>query len=253
MNRAFDRTRVGILAVAMLATGCASFVPRPASPPTTIPLEHLEIDEEVTELYAMMRHDWAILNIRLEEIPPKPEAPKAPKATLIRPASTTARLQPTADSVLDSMYIPVVGVTPSRLKNSYGAPRDGGRRKHRGIDITAPRGTKVVAVADGEISYVGTQAKAGRSVWLVTDAGVSFFYAHLDRWASGLREGQKVRKGQTIGYVGDSGNARRSGPHLHFAIHRNSAAINPYPHLVTANLPERQPPVLAGSLAAGGQ
>ena len=90
-------------------------------------------------------------------------------------------------------------------------------------------------------------------MWLVTDAGVSFFYAHLDRWANGLREGVTVRKGQTIGYVGNSGNARRSSPHLHFAIHRDSRAINPYPHLAAASMPEKPRPILAGGMAAGGQ
>jgi murein DD-endopeptidase MepM/ murein hydrolase activator NlpD len=242
---------VGGILVAFFATGCASLVPARSPSPPAVPLEDLEIDDDLTELLAMMRHDWAILSERQVSLPspsepinratPKPTpAPPAPKAI-------------TPDRVLASLYMPVAGVTASQLANSYGAPRDGGRRKHRGIDIKAPRGTKVVAVADGEISYVGTQNKAGRSVWLVTEAGVSFFYAHLDRWANGIREGQKVRKGDTLGYVGNSGNARRSAPHLHFTIHRYSEAINPYDHLLTAMVVDRAPPVLAGGLTAGGQ
>lgn len=219
-----------------------------------IPIEHLEIDEEVTELYAMMRHDWAILNERLSALPARPKVEPAPATAKPDELIPTRRFRTTtADGVLASMLIPVVGVSPDELRNTYGAPRDGGRRRHRGIDIMAPRGTKVVAVADGEISYVGTQSKAGRSVWLVTEGGVSFFYAHLDRWANGLREGKKVTKGETIGYVGNSGNARRSSPHLHFAIHRDSEAINPYHHLVVATMPERPQPVIAGGIAAGGQ
>jgi peptidoglycan LD-endopeptidase LytH len=252
VRRTFKGARLVILVVAVLAAGCASINPWREPPPPPMPLEELAIDEDITELYAMMRHDWAILSRRLSEIPPKPAsvpAPAAPEST-VRPATPT-RL--TADALLDSIVIPVVGVSRDELINSYGAPRDGGRRRHRGIDIMAPRGTRVVAVADGEISYVGTQSKAGRSVWLVTDAGVSFFYAHLDRWANGLREGQRVRKGDTIGYVGNTGNARRSSPHLHFAIHRDSEAINPYPHLVVAGMPERPRPVLAGGLTAGAQ
>lgn len=243
---------MGVLLAACLASGCASLIPRREPPPPPIPLEALEIDEEVTELYAIMRHDWAILNDRLSAIPAPPKPKPTPAAELI-PELRPLAMSRTADSVLATMVIPVVGVTRSELKNSYGAPRDGGRRPHRGIDIPAPRGTKVVAVADGEISFVGTQSKAGRSVWLVTDAGVSFFYAHLDRWANGLREGLEVRKGQTIGYVGNSGNARRSSPHLHFSIHRESKAINPYPHLVVAAMPERSQPVLAGGMSAGSQ
>jgi len=235
---------------AILLAGCASILPDREPPPSPIPLEQLEIDEEVTELYAMMRHDWAILHERLAAIPAPPKPAPAPK----EPARPSLPLIPlTSEGVLSSMYIPVVGVSPFELTNSYGAPRDGGRRRHRGIDIKAPRGTRIVAVVDGEISYVGTQSKAGRSVWLVNDGGVSFFYAHLDRWANGLHEGMKVKKGQTIGYVGNSGNARRSSPHLHFAIHRDSEAINPYPYLITAAMPEKPAPVLTSGLTAGAQ
>lgn len=253
MKRTVEFARMAIFMAAFLAAGCASIKPWHEPPLPAIPLEELSIDEEVTELYAMMRHDWAIVSQRLAEIPAKPASPAPPPAPAQPAPRATTTTRPTADSVLASMLIPVVGVTPDNLQNTYGAPRDGGRRRHRGIDIMAPRGTRVVAVADGEISYVGTQSKAGRSVWLVTDAGVSFFYAHLDRWASGLKEGRKVRKGETIGYVGDSGNARRSSPHLHFTIHRDSEAVNPYPYLVVAGLPERPQPVLAGGLTAGGQ
>jgi murein DD-endopeptidase MepM/ murein hydrolase activator NlpD len=253
LKRQHDGARVGILIAAALTAGCSMILPDPDPPPLPVPLEDLLIDQDVTELYAMMRHDWAILNERLSEIPPPSIAAPAPATGPRTSEPTRITLPFTADAVLASMYIPVVGVSPTELRNSFGAPRDGGTRRHRGIDIPAPRGSKVVAVADGEISYVGTQSKAGRSVWLVTDAGVSFFYAHLDRWANGLREGLRVRKGQTIGYVGNSGNARRSSPHLHFAIHRHSEAINPYPHLVAATMPEKPRPVLSGGMTAGSQ
>lgn len=252
MKRVFQGVKAGVLLATGLSIGCTSLLPQRQPPTLPIPLQELEIDEEVTELQAMMRHDWALANERIVAIP-VPATPEPPRSEESGRALLPATLPATADAVLASMYIPVVGVSPDQLRNSFGDSRDGGRRRHRGIDIMAPRGTKVVAVVDGEISYVGTQGKAGRAVWLVTDTGVSFFYAHLDRWANGLREGMKVRKGQTIGYVGNSGNARRSSPHLHFAIHRDSQAINPYPHLVAAMMPERAQPVLAGGMTAAAQ
>ncbi len=133
-----------------------------------------------------------------------------------------------------SLAMPVVGVQPYDLYNSWGQPRDGGRRKHRGIDIFAPKGTGVVAVADGIISFIGEQPKGGQCIWLTTEAGASFYYAHLDRWAPGLYEGMEVRTGDLLGYVGNTGNAKTTPPHLHFGINDNDEMVNPYPVLAKA-------------------
>lgn len=130
-----------------------------------------------------------------------------------------------------SLLMPVAGIAPGDLSDSWGNSRDGGRRRHRGIDIFAPRGTEIVAVADGLISYVGEQSKGGRCFWLTTEDGLSFFYAHLDRWAVGLYEGMSVRAGDVLGYVGNTGNARSTPSHLHFAVHQDDEAVNPYPLL----------------------
>ena len=133
-----------------------------------------------------------------------------------------------------TLAMPVVGIQPYDLYNSWGAARDGGRRKHRGIDIFAPKGTAVVAVADGIISYIGEQPKGGQCLWLTTEAGASFYYAHLDRWAPGLFEGMEVRTGDLLGYVGNTGNAKTTPPHLHFGINENDEMVNPYPILTKA-------------------
>ncbi|HEU4521121.1 MAG TPA: M23 family metallopeptidase, partial [Thermoanaerobaculia bacterium] len=113
---------------------------------------------------------------------------------------------------------------------------DGGRRPHRGIDIFARRGTPVVAVSPGIISYIGEQPKGGYCLWLTTESGTSFYYAHLDRWAPGLYEGMEVDSGDLLGYVGNTGNALTTPPHLHFGISQNDEMVNPYPVLARAQV-----------------
>lgn len=135
--------------------------------------------------------------------------------------------------------MPVVGIRPSDIDDSWHAPRDGGRRLHKGIDIFARRGTAVVAVADGIISFIGTQPKGGQSIWLTTESGTSFYYAHLDRWAPGIYEGMEVQAGDLLGFVGNSGNAKRTPAHLHFAINHNDEMVNPFPILSRAAMVAR--------------
>lgn len=150
-----------------------------------------------------------------------------------------------------TLAMPVVGVQPYDLSNSWGAARDGGRRKHRGIDIFAPKGTGVVAVADGIISYIGEQPKGGQCLWLTTESGASFYYAHLDRWAPGLYEGMEVRTGDLLGYVGNTGNARTTPPHLHFGINENDEMVNPYPILAKATPVKRARVTVEAGVALG--
>lgn len=133
-----------------------------------------------------------------------------------------------------ALRMPVVGVRTYDLSDSWGNSRDGGRRKHRGIDIFARRGTPLVAVADGIVSYIGDQPKGGHCLWLTNESGSSFYYAHLDRWAPGLYEGMEVRSGDLLGYVGNTGNAATTPPHLHFAVNQNDEMVNPYPILTRA-------------------
>ena len=130
--------------------------------------------------------------------------------------------------------MPVVGVSTMELDDSWHAPRDGGTRVHKGIDIFARRGTEVVAVSDGIISFIGDQPKGGHCLWLTTENGASFDYAHLDHWAAGIYEGMEVQSGDLLGYVGNTGNAVSTPPHLHFAVNQNDEMVNPYPLLTHA-------------------
>lgn len=118
--------------------------------------------------------------------------------------------------------------------NSWGYPRSGGTRTHKGTDLYGSRGYghPLVAVQDGYIK-MKTVRLGGIVVYLYDDAGYRYYYAHLEGYPSGQRDGQRVSKGDTIGYMGSSGNA--GSPHLHFQLHPNGgAAVNPYPTLRAA-------------------
>lgn len=139
------------------------------------------------------------------------------------------------------LAVPVAGIRPERLSDTFSASRAGGARVHNAIDIIAPRGTPVVAAADGTVERLHfSQGGGGITVYVRSpDHNWSFYYAHLDAYAPGLHEGQQVRRGDPIGLVGSTGNAAAAGPHLHFAINRMGPAdrwwqgtpINPYPLL----------------------
>lgn len=162
----------------------------------------------------------------------------APRAAAIEaaPPSMTEAITALTRRDLD---IPVRGVQRQKLQDTFNDARAVGRR-HDAIDIMAPRGTEVLAVDDGTIAKLFTSKAGGLTIYQFdTTQTFSYYYAHLDRYASGLAEHQTVRRGQVIGYVGSSGNASEDAPHLHFAIARldtdrswwKGDPINPYPLL----------------------
>ena len=120
--------------------------------------------------------------------------------------------------------LPVEGVKPEQLVRSFEEQRSGAR-SHEAIDILAPRNTPVKAADDGTITRL-FESKAGGTTIYQFDPAEQFcyYYAHLERYAEGLKEGDAVKRGQVIGYVGTSGNAPRNTPHLHFAIFKLTAA-----------------------------
>lgn len=134
--------------------------------------------------------------------------------------------------------IPVDGVKPTDLRDTFFEGRFG--RAHEAIDIMAPRSTPVHAVEDGTIAKLFTSAAGGLTIYQFDPSSrFCYYYAHLDRYANGMREGDRVRRGEVIGYVGSTGNASEHAPHLHFAIFRLTPTkqwwkgdpINPYPVL----------------------
>jgi peptidoglycan LD-endopeptidase LytH len=130
---------------------------------------------------------------------------------------------------LGSLRFPVLGKDGRAVTSGFGAGRNGGQREHHGIDIVAPRGTPVVSAGDGVVSAVEVTDIGGKVVWVWDPArGLSLYYAHLD--SQGVSTGARVRAGDRLGTVGNTGNARTTVPHLHFGIyHRRDGPIDPMP------------------------
>lgn len=139
-----------------------------------------------------------------------------------------------------ALVIPVDGVKREDLADTWGQSRAGGARRHNAIDIMAPRGTLVVAAAPGQVEKLFDSKDGGRTVYVRSpDRSTIHYYAHLDAYAAGLREGRQVRTGEVLGTVGSTGNASPDAPHLHFEIKRMTEGegwwqgeeVNPYPLL----------------------
>ena len=131
----------------------------------------------------------------------------------------------------EALPVPVRGVEPAALADTWGAPRGAGR-SHRGIDIFAGRGTAVLAPVDGLVLDVGHDRLGGNVVKVLGPGLQVHYFAHLDRFGP-LDERAAIRRGEVVGYVGDTGNARGTPPHLHYGIYElPGRAINPYPLLV---------------------
>lgn len=186
--------------------------------------------------------------------PVLPDAGSATPATVAPPAATptvTPAEESTAATPLPApvlpdprpdgagLLIPVQGKRAGDLADTFTDARSQGR-SHDAIDIMAPAGTPVLAVADGHVEKLFTSERGGLTLYQFEPGGkFAYYYAHLQRYADGLAEQQQVRRGQVIGYVGSTGNASPDAPHLHFAIFAlgperrwwEGTAINPYPLL----------------------
>lgn len=153
-----------------------------------------------------------------------------------------------------SLRFPVEGVGERSIQSIFGDARDGGRRDHHGVDIFAPRGTPVVAAADGVIRSVSTTEIGGRVIWLSNaTSSQSIYYAHLNDWA--VTSGQRVAAGDVIGFVGNTGNARTTPPHLHFGVY-SGGPVDPLPFIRAADrVPPAPsaPPALLGKWAKVGR
>lgn len=141
----------------------------------------------------------------------------------------------------DNLMIPVLNVRASDLSDTFTQARGDGARLHEALDIMAPVGTTVRAAGSGRVEKLYRSRAGGNTIYVRTSDGSTIhYYAHLDDYAEGLKEGQRIRRGQRLGTVGSSGNADDETPHLHFAILQTTAdaewwepanAVNPYPLL----------------------
>jgi murein DD-endopeptidase MepM/ murein hydrolase activator NlpD len=169
------------------------------------------------------------------------EKPPPVESAPVLAAATSGRADTAAGSVellkRKHLEMPVDGVSRDRLHDSFDERRGGGLRRHEAIDIMATRGTPVRAVEDGRVAKLFRSIAGGLTIYLFDPTETfCYYYGHLDRYASGLHEGQQVRRADLIGYVGSTGNASEDAPHLHFAVFQLGAErqwwkgdpINPY-------------------------
>ena len=178
-------------------------------------------------------------------LPPAPIVPTdLSEADLpLRPVQTAAEAALTASAAssaaasANKLLIPVDGMKLAQLSDNFDQPR-GTERHHEALDIMAPKGTKVLAVADGKVTKLFESKAGGLTVYQfdATDK-LAYYYAHLDKYAEGLKEGAPIKRGELIGYVGVTGNSAANAPHLHFAVFEltpekqwwKGTPLNPYP------------------------
>jgi murein DD-endopeptidase MepM/ murein hydrolase activator NlpD len=180
-------------------------------------------------LVACLAGATAFLAATIRVIEPQPE---------VAPAAVP---QAAVDAPAPMLIVPVAGVELAALRSNWGEARSGGARGHQGLDVMAPAGTPVVAAADGRVEKLYF-SKGGGGVSLYQrsiDGRWMFYYAHLRAYAPGIVEGRAVQAGETIAYVGDTGNAGAGNHHLHFAVARmapgegwwQGTPVDPYPLL----------------------
>jgi len=178
---------------------------------------------------------------------PAPREPFTPAPVVVDPTRTIlSAAAPAPETGALSLLIPVLGISTGQLADTYTQSRGNGRL-HDAIDIMAARGTPVVAVDDGKVVKLFNSKPGGLTVYQFDrDENIAYYYAHLDSYAPGVIAGKVLKRGDLIGYVGSTGNASPTAPHLHFAVFVlgpekhwwQGTAINPYP--------------LLGGRAAGG-
>jgi peptidoglycan LD-endopeptidase LytH len=159
-------------------------------------------------------------------------------------AAPAAPADATAVAHLRELLFPVPGVESARVNDTFNDVRAGGARRHNAIDIMAPRGTPVVSAADGRVLRLTRNMNGGISLYATNiEEQFVYYYAHLDGYHANIYAGRPLLRGDTIGYVGTTGNAPKDAPHLHFQVMRmpadrkfwNGEPINPYPLLRAAS------------------
>lgn len=150
-----------------------------------------------------------------------PLQPRIPPATPVAATAPTGAPDVAAYFGVNPLMVPVLGVVPARIPDSFNEPRDGGRI-HRATDILVPQGTPVLAAESGTVLRISKNALGGNTIYMTDDGGrFIYYYAHLLRYADGLAAGAHVSQGDVIAYVGMTGNA--PVPHLHFQVMRREA------------------------------
>ncbi|HYP14872.1 MAG TPA: M23 family metallopeptidase [Bryobacteraceae bacterium] len=177
---------------------------------------------------------------------------REPFAELLRAAAPLRVLTWQAQPPDRVLLMPVEGVPVHRVANTWHAPRSGNRR-HEGQDIFAPKGTPVVSASEGHVVRIGQNGLGGNTVWVAGRGGRGYYYAHLDRYRENLSVGDRVYPGTVLGYVGNTGNARSTPPHLHFGMYTAGGASNPLPLLVNRSVSRLQAPAAKTRVRTSGK
>jgi murein DD-endopeptidase MepM/ murein hydrolase activator NlpD len=174
-------------------------------------------------------------------------ATKSERASWAAAAKAERKAKKFGSKPVKAFAVPVLGVTHSALTDTWGEARSHGRT-HEGIDIIAPRGSVIVSPTKAIVIRIGKDNLGGTVVYTANAGGERFYYAHLDSVAKGLKVGQELNIGDTIGYVGNTGNASRTVPHLHLGIYGKKGAINPFPRITKNLSSDMQKKILAREL-----
>ncbi len=193
-----------------------------------------ELVAEIDELYVERQHildhaddalGTAISNLR-EEIKDKQiEDDRIKRQQADTASQAPGRAGGAAPEITPGFQCPVAG--GASFSNTWGARRSGGRT-HKGVDMFNARHTPLIAVVDGRVRFSSNRL-GGLSTHIYSDNGVVYYYAHLQSHPTNIKSGQRVKKGDIVGYLGNSGNARYTSPHVHFEIRPDGVAVNPYP------------------------
>ena len=202
--------------------------PAPATQPAAVPVPAIEAPDGSPRTASPSPSATTPAAIPPSRVESRPAPPLPPSSRPPVEAVPTGKL-----------LLPVAGISPGQLSDTFDDMR-GSERRHEALDIMAPRGTPVLAVADGRIAKLFESKQGGLTLYQFDRTETfAYYYAHLDRYAPGLVEGQQLKRGELLGYVGSTGNANPDGPHLHFAIFQlgpdkrwwQGTPINPYPLL----------------------
>ena len=215
-------------------------LPEPTISPTPTPTPVPDDEGETEKVTGDVEDDGDGGDKNERKRKPEPSPVARPRFVLDGPKNTVRLLSilsvlPRYGMSLERAVARVVGPFPvaglAWWTDDWHACRDGCRRLHQGLDIFARHGTPLVAVADGVVTQKTDGGLAGIGVEITDDRNTEYFYAHLARWEDGLREGMRVRRGQVIGYVGNTGNAIGTPPHVHFEYQPDGTPRPPKPHV----------------------
>lgn len=167
------------------------------------------------------------------------DLPLRPAYSAVSPEQARSPADAVASAVHGKLLVPVQGVKLASLSDTFDQPR-GNQRHHEALDIMAPKGTPVLAAADGKVAKLFTSKPGGTTLYQFDpNEKYAYYYAHLDRYADGVKEGMQLKRGDILGYVGVTGNADPNAPHLHFAVFEltpqkqwwQGTPLNPFPLL----------------------